>query len=136
MRELGPIPGTLHIHIDADAEVLAHKPTLVQVVVNLLSNAQKFVATGALPQVEIATSRVDGFVRLSVADHGIGIALEHQQRIYQVFERLHTMEEYPGTGIGLAIVKRGIERMQGRYGLESTLGKGSTFWIDLPQVRG
>jgi signal transduction histidine kinase len=68
---------------------------------------------------------------LSVIDWGIGIAKEHQERIFQVFERLHGIEDFPGTGIGLAIVKRGMERMEGRYGLESSLGKGSRFWIEL-----
>jgi signal transduction histidine kinase len=74
----------------------------------------------------------DGSLRLSIRDEGIGIAKHHQERIFQVFERLHDREAYPGTGIGLAIVKRGMERMGGSYGLESDLGSGSTFWIELP----
>jgi signal transduction histidine kinase len=69
-------------------------------------------------------------VRLSVRDRGIGIASEHQERIFQVFERLHDDSLYPGTGIGLAIVKRGIERMRGAAGVESRLGEGSNFWIE------
>ena len=70
-------------------------------------------------------------IRLWVEDNGIGIAPEHQQRIFRVFERLHGIESYPGTGIGLAIVKKGTDRMGGQVGVESQLGQGSRFWIQL-----
>ena len=74
-------------------------------------------------------------VRLSVTDKGIGIAPQHRDRIWQVFERLHDRETYPGTGIGLAIVKRAIARMEGSCGVESEVDKGSTFWIELPLMQ-
>ncbi|MEG3972910.1 CHASE3 domain-containing protein [Microcoleus sp. T2B6] len=70
-------------------------------------------------------------IRLWVEDNGIGIAPEHQKRIFGVFERLHGIESYPGTGIGLAIVKKGVDRMGGQVGVESQLGQGSRFWIQL-----
>lgn len=70
-------------------------------------------------------------IRLWVEDNGIGIAPEHQKRIFRVFERLHGIESYPGTGIGLAIVKKGADRMGGQVGVESQLGQGSRFWIQL-----
>jgi signal transduction histidine kinase len=70
-------------------------------------------------------------IRLWVEDNGIGIAPEHQKRIFRVFERLHGIESYPGTGIGLAIVKKGSDRMGGQVGVESQLGQGSRFWIQL-----
>ncbi len=113
--------------------VLAHEATLQQVLVNLISNAVKFVSSGA-PRVRIhAEDRADGFVRIWVEDNGIGIPSEFQERIFQVFQRLHTTA-YAGTGIGLAIVQKGVERMGGRVGLESAPGTGSKFWIDLTKA--
>lgn len=112
--------------------VIAHAPTLVQVVANLLSNALKFVIPGTPPQITIEFALQENQVCLSVRDNGIGIAPEHQQRIFRVFERLHGVETYPGTGIGLAIVEKGIERMRGRVGVASQLGAGSRFWLLLP----
>jgi signal transduction histidine kinase len=103
------------------------------VLANLLGNAIKFVRPGERPSARLwCESRPGRFVRISVSDNGIGVAAEHHKRIFNVFERLHGAEEYPGTGIGLAIVRRGVERMGGRFGLESAVGRGSTFWIDLP----
>lgn len=67
-------------------------------------------------------------------DNGIGIEPKYQAQIFRVFERLHGVETYPGTGIGLAIVHKGMERMGGRAGVESQVGQGSRFWIELPQA--
>lgn len=107
---------------------------LVQVVTNLLTNAIKFVARGEKPVVRIWTQKRGRWVRLWVEDQGIGIEPKHQKRIFQVFERLHGAEVYPGTGIGLAIVRRGVERMGGQVGVESALAQGSRFWIELLAV--
>lgn len=74
------------------------------------------------------------WVRLWIQDNGIGIASEYQERIFHVFERLHGVETYPGTGIGLAIVRKGMERMGGQAGVESQPNQGSRFWIELPKV--
>lgn len=107
---------------------------LVQVVTNLLTNAIKFVGRGEKPVVRIWTHKRSQWVRLWVEDNGIGIEPKHQKRIFQVFERLHGAEVYPGTGIGLAIVRRGVERMGGQVGVESALAQGSRFWIELAAV--
>ncbi|MCX6952899.1 MAG: ATP-binding protein, partial [Verrucomicrobia bacterium] len=113
--------------------VLAHAATLRQVLVNLISNAIKFVAAGP-PRVRLwAEDRPGGVVRIWVEDNGIGVPSEFQERIFQVFQRLHTTA-YVGTGIGLAIVQKGVERMGGRVGLESAPGTGSKFWIDLAKA--
>ena len=118
---------------EAFPHVMAHPTTLVQVVTNLLTNAVKFVGSGVRPHVRVWAEERDEWGRLWVEDNGIGIAPEHHDRIFRVFERLHGSEMYPGTGIGLAIVAKGTERMGGRAGVESTPGKGSKFWIELPK---
>ena len=118
---------------EAFPHVMAHATTLVQVVTNLLTNAVKFVGPGVRPHVRVWAEERDEWGRLWVEDNGIGIAPEHHDRIFRVFERLHGSEMYPGTGIGLAIVAKGTERMGGRAGVESTPGKGSKFWIELPK---
>ena len=112
--------------------VVGHGATLTQVLVNLLANGVKFVPAERAPEVRVRAEARDGRVRLWIEDNGIGIAPEHHERIYRVFERLHGASDYPGTGIGLAIVRKGIERMGGSTGVESELGRGSRFWIDLP----
>jgi signal transduction histidine kinase len=106
--------------------------TLAQVVANLLGNAIKFVAPDRTPELVVRAETRNGRVRLWVEDNGIGIDPQHHERIFRVFERLHGGEDYPGTGIGLAIVRKGVERMGGRAGVESQLGQGSRFWIELP----
>jgi PAS domain S-box-containing protein len=116
--------------------VRAHRAVLVQVLANLVANAAKFVRPDVRPQIAVRAERTAGRVRLWVEDNGIGIAPEHQQRIFQVFQRLHGMREYPGTGIGLAIVRRGVERMGGQAGVCSEPGHGSRFWIDLEGAHG
>ncbi len=112
--------------------VVGHHPTLVQAIANLLSNAAKFVPAGVPPRIRVRTEPRGDRVRLVVEDNGIGIAPEHQEEIFRVFERLNGTETYPGTGIGLAIVRRAVERMGGTAGVESRPGEGSRFWIELP----
>lgn len=118
--------------------VRAHRSTLTQVLVNLIGNAIKFGDPDRPLHVRIYSEEYvqndQDWVRLCVEDNGIGIAPEHQERIFRVFERLHGSEVYPGTGIGLAIARKGLERMGGSVGVKSHLGQGSTFWIALPKA--
>ncbi len=112
--------------------VIAHAPTIKQIVSNLIGNSLKFTAPGRSPSIRIFTTPQPRFVRLWVEDNGIGIAPEHQEKIFGLFQRLHDSDSYPGTGIGLALVRKGAERMGGRAGVESVPGQGSRFWVDLP----
>lgn len=112
--------------------VRGHHATLVQIVTNVLSNALKFVTPGDSPRVHVWTNRHGGLVRLNVTDEGIGVPVEHHSRIFRILERLHNTEEYPGTGIGLAIVEKGTHKMGGQVGVEAESAGGSTFWIELP----
>jgi len=123
------------VSVDVDPglpPVRAHRATLNRAIVNLMSNAIKFVEKDAIPNVTVRAERTADRVRIWVEDRGIGIAPEHHERIFNVFERLHSQEPYPGTGAGLAMVRRSIERMGGAVGVESAPGRGSRFWIELP----
>lgn len=114
--------------------VRGNRLVLVQLLTNLLSNAIKFVASDVLPQVRVWAEQRGQQTRLWIEDNGIGIPSERQQQIFSPFTRLHGEEEYPGTGIGLAIVRKGVERMKGEFGVVSQLGEGSRFWLELPTV--
>jgi PAS domain S-box-containing protein len=125
VRVEGPLPA-----------VLAHEMSLRQALTNLLTNAMKFVPEGLAPRVRILAESSGGQVTLEVEDNGIGIPEKDQARLFRVFERLHAGDRYPGTGIGLAIVRRALERMGGAAGVASVPGRGSRFWVALPEAPG
>lgn len=121
--------------------VIAQRSILRQVLSNLIDNALKFVAPDVTPKIQIWADiqsalsyhlpRRDRRIKLWIQDNGIGISPRHQTRIFRPFERLHSTEVYPGTGIGLSIVQRGIHRMGGNIGIVSDEHLGSQFWIEL-----
>jgi signal transduction histidine kinase len=115
--------------------VLASPAVLRQVLNNLVSNALKFMLPGARTTITMRTETVDDRVRLWIEDAGIGIHPDHHERIFEPFQRLHGVESYPGTGIGLAIVRRAVTRMGGRTGVISSPSEGSRFWIELPRSK-
>ncbi len=112
-------------------DVKGQQLILTLVISNILKNAITFVASGVKPKITLWAEEHNGWIRLNVEDNGIGIAPEHHEIIFRIFKRLHGIETYPGTGIGLAFVKRGLERMKGKVGVESEIGNGSQFWIEL-----
>ncbi|MDB6034012.1 MAG: Protein-glutamate methylesterase [Verrucomicrobiales bacterium] len=114
--------------------VLGNEAFLTQCISNLVANAVKFVAPGNSPSVRIWADPKGPEIRLWFEDNGIGIDPKDQQRIFGMFDRIHAPREYEGTGIGLAIVKKAVERMGGLVGLKSQPGKGSKFWIQLKKA--
>ena len=126
-------PDRAHIRVQSPLLLVSgHQSLLSQCLSNLLSNAVKFVAPNRIPEVRLWTEARGEKVRLVVEDNGIGIPAEHHEHIFGIFERVPGDKEYEGTGIGLAIVRKALERMGGTVGLESAPGQGSKFWIELP----
>ena len=116
-----------------DIIVCGNEAALTQVFSNLLGNAVKFVTPGVRPRVRVwAEQREAGQVLIWIEDNGIGIPRHAQEKMFGMFERMHRADEYPGTGIGLAIVRKSVERIGGRVCVDSEPGKGSRFCVQLP----
>jgi signal transduction histidine kinase len=115
--------------------VLGHDAYLTQCITNLLDNAVKFVPAERVPEVRIRAERVDGKVRVWFEDNGIGIDPLHHERIFQIFGQVYPQKKYGGTGIGLAIVRKSVQRMNGEVGVVSSGDhQGSRFWLILNEV--
>ncbi|MEW8139434.1 MAG: PAS domain S-box protein [Candidatus Thiodiazotropha endolucinida] len=144
--ELAPIIDGLQVTFserieNCDARLVIEKPlatplgdaTLIgQQFSNLIDNALTYHKPDIAPVIRIASKRDDDRVFITIEDNGIGIAPEYHQKIFQVFQRLHSQDEYPGTGVGLAIVAKAARMMSGEVRVESSIGAGSRFTIVLP----
>ena len=116
----------LTLFLDADGLALALR--------NLLGNAIKYSSAVPQPAIAIAAKRTGNLVLLTVRDNGIGFDMQYHDHIFNVFQRLHRDEQYPGTGIGLALVRKAVERMGGRVWAQSAVGEGACFFVELPAV--
>jgi signal transduction histidine kinase len=114
------------------AAVRGHHATLVQVIANLVANAIKFVGPGVEPRVTVRLEPAGERVRVSVLDNGIGIDPAHRERIFRVFERLHPDDRFAGTGVGLAMVRKAMERLGGTVTCTGRPEGGSCFTIEVP----
>ncbi len=120
------------IKVKGKPRIIQADPTLLKIALtNLLSNAIKFVPPGIQPEITVSASMNRDLCRIEVDDNGIGISIEDQQRIFMPFVRIHSEEEFPGIGLGLPSVRKAVELMGGRVGVQSRPGHGSRFWIEL-----
>jgi PAS domain S-box-containing protein len=120
------------IHVGTLPAVRIHRTHLQLLFQNLVGNAIKYRRSGVAPEIHVSAKRQNDNWLFAISDNGIGIDAEYQEGIFGLFKRLHTSDEYSGTGIGLAICQRMVERYQGRIWVESEPGRGSTFYFTLP----
>jgi signal transduction histidine kinase len=121
-----------NIKVQGRSRVVQADPTLLKIALtNLLSNAVKFVPEGVQPQITVSASVKQDLCRIEINDNGIGISKEDQQRIFMPFVRIYSEEQFPGIGLGLPSVRKAVELMGGRVGVDSKPGQGSRFWIEL-----
>ncbi len=128
--QIDELHGTIRIAEDLP-DVTGDRTLLIQIFTNLLENAVKYRKVDVPPQIKVACQLEGNHVIFSVKDNGIGIPAEYQDKIFNIFQRLHSEEEYPGTGIGLATTKKSVELLGGEVWVESQVGKGSTFYVRL-----
>lgn len=136
LEQLSDVIAESHAKIDQPESIppVYGDPLLLsQIMLNLLDNAIKYQPKGQQPQITIACEEQDRTVILKVQDNGIGIAPEYHDKIFNIFQRLHSDDDFPGTGIGLALVKKAVEAMHGKIEIMSFPGQGSAFLIHLPK---
>jgi light-regulated signal transduction histidine kinase (bacteriophytochrome) len=126
----GAYPGT-QIVVNAMPRAKADPVMMRQVFGNLIGNALKFSAGAAAPRVEIGSRRVDGATEYYVRDNGAGFDMQYAGKLFGMFQRMHGAGEFPGTGVGLAIVKRLLDRHGGSIRAEAAPGQGACFYFTL-----
>jgi signal transduction histidine kinase len=127
-------PPNVDVQVEGELPVvLGNEAALTQCISNLMTNAAKFVAPGVPPRIRVWAETDGDRARIFFHDNGIGIDNSAHEKIFGIFQR--ASRGYEGTGIGLAIVKKAIERMKGTVGLQSQPGRGSTFWLDLARAK-
>ena len=124
-------PPAAEVELNLPHSVLANESGLVQGLSNIMGNAVKFVTPGLRPTIKVWSEKKDSMVRIWVEDNGIGIAPQYQSRLFGMFERVNPSKDFEGTGVGLAITRKVVERMGGSTGMESDGTTGSKFWIEL-----
>jgi signal transduction histidine kinase len=112
--------------------VMANSSHLIQLFQNLIANSLKFSHPDRKPEIHIGAEQMGGMVRFSVTDNGMGIEPENQEKVFGMFQRSHSVEKINGTGIGLAVCRKVVEKYGGEIRLESTYGEGTTFVFTLP----
>ncbi|MCC6917241.1 PAS domain S-box protein [Nitrosomonas sp.] len=141
---VGQVLAEFHKDIMNRVEIIADLPPLMvkgdrdglaMVLRNLLENAIKFSRHAAHPRIEFGFARDNERITLWIRDNGIGFDMKYSQRIFEIFERLHHQEDYPGTGIGLALARKAIHRMGGQIWVQSAPGEGATFYFHLPEFQ-
>ena len=137
LRELFPegIPANLVLNIDKLEAAYGDANLIQQVIVNLVSNAVKYSARQEQPTLKIHSSVVEGEVIFEIRDNGVGFDMTYADRLFGVFQRLHSSTDFEGTGVGLAIVQRIIHKHGGRVWAEAAPGKGARFYFTLPSVK-
>jgi len=123
------------IHVEELPTIKSYQTPLLQVFHNLVGNALKYTRTGESSVIRISSKELDDRWELTVADNGIGIDPQQHERIFVIFQRLHRRDEYTGTGMGLAIVRKILDDLGGQIWVESELGKGSSFIFSLPKIK-
>ncbi len=125
--------GKLHFKKEIDyGTVFTDQEALTQALRNLIDNAVKFTREQSDPEIWIRASKLEDHCLISVEDNGIGFDMKYYDKIFEIFQRLHLSEDYPGTGVGLAVVRKAVERLGGKIWAVSSPGEGSTFFMELP----
>ena len=140
---MGVIRDNLHVAIEENGaeftydelpEIVGNKTQLYQLFLNLVANGMKYQQPGTKPRVHVSYDENDNHYTFRVSDNGIGIDKKHIHKVFDVFQRLHRKDQYQGTGIGLSICKKIVERHNGKIWIDSKLNVGSKFYIQIPKV--